>query len=331
MILSKLTKTTATCASVLALSGASAWSDIKINDTLTLNGFMDMSYTSVSNDKAADVDTMQIDQFEVDFLFDLTQGLTGRADIEGGNDTRAGIDGGAVSLEQAYLNYGFGNGVNVTAGRFLSYSGWETEEPTGLYQKSGALGGAFYGAYQNGVSLGYGGKKFGLAASIVDEVWGDGDGSANDLGYELKVEIMPTEAITAKLIYMSEDITPVGLASYTQSVLNFWVSYAIKKLTLAAEYNDGSDFGGKSEDRSGYLLMANYRFTERVDATLRYHAWEHENALGATTIDTNAITISPSVEILESWTLIFEARFDTDDTVAAADSSTFAVESLWTF
>ena len=76
-----------------------------------------------------------------------------------------------VDLEQAFITYAYSDNFSVKAGRFLSYTGWETEEPTGLYQYSGTgYAPYFYGYYQQGISGLYSSDKFAVAVSIINDL-----------------------------------------------------------------------------------------------------------------------------------------------------------------
>ncbi len=76
-------------------------------------------------------------------------------------------------VEQAFITKKFSDMFSMKVGRFLSYSGWETEEPTGLFQYSG-VGYApfFYGYYQQGISASYSGGMFSVMGSLVTDVFG---------------------------------------------------------------------------------------------------------------------------------------------------------------
>ncbi len=83
-------------------------------------------------------------------------------------------DNQELDVEQAFINYALSDNLSLKAGRFLSYSGWETEEPTGLFQYSGTgYAGYFYGGYQQGVSGLYTGDGYAVAVSVVNDLGGE--------------------------------------------------------------------------------------------------------------------------------------------------------------
>ena len=317
---------------VILLSSTHAAAEIKVSDRLSLSGFFDMSYANTSSDNDANEgSSLSFDQFEVDLQFNISEGVTAYADIEAGQgESVGGINGIEASLEQAYFTSKIDNALTFKAGRFLSCSGWETEEPTGLLQYSGAYGAQFYGAYQNGVSVLYSAGVVSIAGSVVDDTFGvtDGDGDAEDLGSELMLAFSPSSSLTAKLFFLSDK----GAGGETQSNIDAWVSYASGGWTLASEFVTASNAGGvKDVDRSGYLLMANKKLTKQLSATTRYHAWSEENAAGNTTADNSAITVAGLFAINDSWSLIAEVRGDKDDLNSDNDGTTVAFESLMTF
>ena len=53
---------------------------------------------------------------------------------DGNNDGDADRSGG--DLEEAIITYDFGSGFSMTAGKMLSYLGFEAYDPTNMYQYS---------------------------------------------------------------------------------------------------------------------------------------------------------------------------------------------------
>ena len=147
-----------------------------------------------------------IDQWEIQLLYDFGMGLTANVDVEW--DDNGDGNGEEMHLEQAYLTYQATPEFSGKAGRFLSYSGWETEDPTGLYQYSGTgYGKYFYGAYQQGLSGLYSRDWFTGAVSVVTDI-GNLDGDVTDMdnmAVEVMAAIAPTDSITWKTFYMGQE------------------------------------------------------------------------------------------------------------------------------
>jgi len=124
-------------AAFLAAAGASQ-AEIVINDFLSFEGFVDMSYASYDGEIdgiANESDNnFAIDQVEINWLFDFDP-VTAQIDFDYEDN-----DEDTVGVEQAFVNYHFDNGATITAGRYDSMLGFEAFEPTGLYQFSFAYG-----------------------------------------------------------------------------------------------------------------------------------------------------------------------------------------------
>lgn len=284
----------------------------------SISGFVDMSYTGVDVDGGESANSSGIDQVEINVGYDFGNKLSVHADIEYQN-SEEGVD-----LEQAYINYALTDSFSIKAGRFLSYTGWETEEPTGLYQFSGTgYAPIFYGFYQQGVSALYSGKGYQLAVSVVNDLFDPQASDSENFAIETMVAVNPIESVTIKGFYSVDKQENTD----DRELLNLWASYSEGPLTLAVEYNtaENSVFDGSEAD--GYLLMANYAF-EKFALTVRYHDWEVEDASGATFEEVNGITFSPSFSVNENLLMVLEYRIDEVNDV---DVDSFAIEALITF
>lgn len=322
----KLTKNTIAGAIAAVLVGTvpAAHADIELGQGLSVKGFADMSFTYYDPDNGSTVESAGIDQFEMDFLYTGTSGVSAQVDIEYGESSAGGPGDDDTFVEQAFITKAFTEQFSMKVGRFLSYTGWETEEPTGLFQYSGTgYAPYFYGYYQQGVSALYDGGVVDLMGSVVTSAFDPLDRDAGELSYELGVGLTPVEGLTAKLFYISEKVDALDDET---SILNFWVSYAVSGFTFAAEYNT-ADYADQSEG-DGYLVMANYA-TGPFGITLRYHDFEIENAAGLTTVEDSAITLSPSYKVGDN--LLIVAEYRTDDFGSAGDADLIALEALFTF
>lgn len=319
----KLTPVAATL--LLALGATSAQAEDK-KDPLSISGFIDMSYLYSDIDGESSTSDSGLDQVEINISYDFGNKLTASVDVEYQNEDEG------VDLEQAFITYALSDNLSVKAGRFLSYTGWETEEPTGLFQYS-ATGYApyFYGYYQQGISGFYSTEKYAIAVSVVNDL---ADPSATDSkkpGIETMLALMPTDEITIKAFYSVDDLA--GTDEDT-TLINTWASYSKDALTLAVEYNMSENAGayagrfGIDSEATGYLFMANYAISDKVGLTLRYNDWEIEDAGGVTVEDASGITISPSYVVNDNLLIVFEYRMDEINDV---DVDSIALEALITF
>jgi hypothetical protein len=314
------TKLTPVAATLLLSLGAIASAQAEdLVDNLSVSGFIDMSYLSIDTDGTGSSSDSGIDQVEFNFAYDFGNKLKAFVDVEYQNSE--------VDLEQAYLTYAVSDEFTIKAGRFLSYSGWETEEPTGLFQYSGTgYAQFFYGYYQQGVSGIYSGDGYAVAVSVVNDLAGPESTDSEEPGIETMIALMPTDSITIKAFYSFDKLA--GTNEDT-TMFNMWASYSEGPLTLAAEVNSSEYTSLAAADASGYLLMANYAF-DTFGVTVRYHDYEVEDAAGVTWQDLSAITIAPSYAVNDNLLMVFEYRMDSDD-ISGLDSDSIAIEALITF
>lgn len=282
-----------------------------VSAEVEFSGFVDMSMFSDDGDVS-----MAVDQFELDVSTDLGEGISMRADVNALGPTAP------VELEQAFITYDTGEGLALTVGKFLSCTGFEAAEPTGLYQYSVSAT-LVYGGYQNGVAASYGSDMFGLYGAVVSSVWDgaetDVSGDETDVGFEAQVALMPVEGVTAKAALARED---------EQTLINVWGMLETGPLTVAAEVNSMSDWG-EYESGLGYLGMVNYGLSDQVGVTVRHSAIAWTPIGGGEDDETSEITIAPSYAVSDNWSLIGEVKMLT---VGDADAVTqIALESLLTF
>lgn len=323
---------------VLGLGAVSSFAELKVNDNLGVSGFLDMSLSGEANDSTESLNA-SFDQFELDFMLRFGDKISARADVNahpGTTNMHLNTSTGmAVDLEQGFVTYASGAAA-FSAGRFLSSSGFEAAEPTGLYQYSvsknlSGPAGAVYGGYQNGVSGSYKTPMFGLYGAVVSDLWNTPETDImNSPGFEGQVSVTPAEGVTAKATYLFQmydgDVTPGG--DDNQQLLNVWASYAKGKITAAAEYNmllswmpDAAAPAVNDESGHGWLAMGNFKVNDNVAATLRYSGI----IVGDGDPDTE-ITFSPSLLLSPNWLSLAEVRYDID-----AEVTKYAVESTFSF
>jgi hypothetical protein len=294
-----------------------AQADIELGPGISVGGFLDMSYTYVDLDGVSPTaKTMGIDQFETDFKYSGSDGISAQVDIEYGESGKGGNEDDTF-VEQAFVTKSFTDAFSMKVGRFLSYSGWETEEPTGLFQYSGAgYAPFFYGYYQQGVSAYYGGSKFALMGSVVNSAFDPIDRDTTELGTEVGLALMPVEGLTAKVFLINDN---------DDDIVNFWTSYAANGFTFAFEYNTADYANGNDGD--GWLAMGNYA-SGNFGFTVRYVDFEIETAAGATFLENSSWTFSPSYKFGSNLLVVAEYRMDD---FGAADQDMLALEALFTF
>lgn len=345
----------------LIAASSMAQAEIKLTEKLSLSGFIDMSSTYVeseidsppalASDSKSSEASSGLDQFELNFLYSFDDKLSATVDMEHQDDGRTVVDsngdtvpiGEETDIEQAYLSYAVTDSFSVKAGRFLSYAGWETEDPTGLFQYSGTgYAGYFYGGYQQGMSALYSADMFAAAVSVVNDL-GDPEGEFRDSkkpAVETMLAFTPTDAWTTKVFYSKDENEALGPNGEDITLINAWTSYAIGDLLLAAEYNQSENnpvyASAPDDEASGYLLMANYAFG-KAGITVRYHDWELETREGVVFEEVSGITIAPSYALTDNLLIVAEYRTDDIEFIDSVDgpieasSDAYALEALVTF
>jgi hypothetical protein len=130
-------KKTIAITSALAAASSLATAEIKINEFLSFEGFVDSSYSHTEYDRnntSGSDNSFAVDEVEIDWLFNFGK-VTAQVDLEYEGGT-TGSD--QTNVEQAFVNYDLGNGLTITAGRYESVLGLEAKEAPGLYQFSKA-------------------------------------------------------------------------------------------------------------------------------------------------------------------------------------------------
>jgi len=133
-------KIIATLAAFGMVASASA---VKINDNISINGFIDSSYlntdtTVKATGTSTDETNIGVDEVELNFLVNAGN-VSGELHID--NTQASGVQNSTdLTIEQVHFTYSFGNGASVQVGRFGSDLGLEREDPAGLYTVSRAYG-----------------------------------------------------------------------------------------------------------------------------------------------------------------------------------------------
>ena len=341
-------KKTIAITSALAAVSSLATAEIKINDFLSFEGFVDMSYTHADRDfnpGSASDNSFRIDQVEIDWLFNFDN-VTARVDLEyeDPNGTESG-----TAVEQAFVNYDLGSGASLTVGRYETMLGLEAKEPTGLYQYStayssviGAIDGPF-NEYAQGVKYSVQSDDLSYAISIQDEAFGT---AANKFGgqsaggsYAIEAAASLTSgAITYFLGGAWEDGDQAG----DTWLANAHVTYQDGPLTLGAEgflgnssegnVTFGSTGGGNDIDVQGGLIMANYAYSDCCSVTGRIGYVDYENSAGGQE-DQLKYTLAHNYAVTDNLAVITEVSLSEYETSGGADEDELlgAVEVLFTF
>ena len=321
---------------VMAIFGmvASA-SAVKINNNLSINGFIDGSYELIQNGDAGagevDEQTLGIDEVEVSFILNVGN-VSGQIsfDVE---DHGAGLDD-EVGLEQAHFTYNVNDAVSVTFGRYGSALGFEREDPSGLYTYSRAYGGALGDLFNSGdtdsnivdgITVAYSGDSYTIAASFEEVA--DATLETEDLNLELSFTYTGIAGVNIGGGYFFDNSDVVDGET---NVLNIHASRQFGKLLLAGEYTQrdtsGSTTAANNRENDGYLLLADYDVNDKLGVAIRF-----SNNENGTDEDYESFTIAPNYAITDSLGAILEySDFEGSDD-AASEGELIAVELTYTF
>jgi len=338
---------------VLATFGmvASA-SAVKINNNLSINGFIDGSYSS-TDAGAGDTSTVGIDEVELNFLVNAgnvsgelhidnnneRNYLTGLTDLttirHENNNTATDVATGSIAgshndldIEQVHFTYSFGNGASLTVGQFGSALGFEREDPAGLYTYSrayGELSGFNLGnidevGSQEGFRLGYAAGDLTASLALYNE---DGstldDGTDNDdFDYEVAIAYSGIENLSVGVgIQNTRPATGADTEVYTINA-----AYTLNKILLAGEYINSEV--ERNDDLAAYMILADYDVNDKLGVAVRYSNWET-----AANAETDKLTFAPNYAITDSLGAIIE--FSAEETSAGAETDSLAVELTYTF
>jgi len=325
---------------VMAIFGMVATaSAVKINNNLSINGFIDGSYNS-SDTGAAETSEMSIDEVELNFLVNAGN-VSGELHVD-----QAGSDG-ALNIEQVHFTYSFGNGASVQIGKFGSALGLEREDPAGLYGYSRAYGEPTsitaaqtgYGSVYNlgdvnanaaeGARFSYAAGDFTASIALFNAVGTTLENTAqsteNDLDTEIAVSYNGIENLSVTVGYISiaseDNTTKTANEDYDLFTAN--ASYTLNKLLIAGEYISAE--GDDGDDLSAYSLLADYDVNEKLGFVVRYSEWDVTNTTSA-----DKLSFAPNYAITESLGAIVE--FSTTETDGSAnDTDSVAIELTYTF
>jgi hypothetical protein len=307
-------------ASAFFAASSFSFAEIALTENLSVEGFVDMSYT----DSDADDSAFGIDQVEFDFLF--SQGaVSAQVDVE----YEEADQGGTTEIEQAFVTYDLGNGAALTAGRFGSQLGFEAFEPTGLYQYSTAYSDRTgLPGYNEGVkyTTEIAGNDFGLAIvdGVTDNTIGDGVGYSIEAAYA--IDLAGVQEGLSAFVGARYDVDDADADD--DLLVNAYVTYETGAWIFAAEVVHLDD--GDQHDSSA-LVMANYTYSDAASITARYSVEDGSDTVDPDLSDRDAskITLAHNYALADNLALITElSEVDVD---GADEELEFAVELLFTF
>jgi hypothetical protein len=327
-------------------------SAVKVNNNLSINGFIDGSYvlteSSSQGEGAAaaagdqgnnDLDDQNLGLDEVELNFVVNVGNVSGLVAVDSTDTDGNEN---LNIEQAHFTYNINDAVSVTFGRYGSALGFEGEDPAGLYtfsraysDESGFNLANIDNAVVEGITVAYSGETYSIGASIEESGKGT-DLENNDLNLELAFSYTGIAGVNIGGGYFFDNNDQTGVDAGEADILNLHISRQFGKLLLAAEYseidrNGFEDIAGgltaaqRNTDSDAYLLLADYDFSAKFGVAVRLSNAE----LIGTDGDYEKFTVAPNYAITESLGAIFE--YSDIENGTNNKSEEYAVELTYTF
>jgi hypothetical protein len=305
-------------------------SAVKVNNNLSINGFIDGSYAS-SDDGVNKSQSLEVDEVELNFVVNVgnVSGLLsidrGISDDNGGTNA---IDETAIEIEQAHFTYNINDAVSVTFGRYGSALGFEREDPAGLYTYSRAYDsdnfnfGDVDSNVVEGLTLAYSADSYSLAVSIENQAGVEADLETNDLDFEISFSYTGIAGVN---IGGGFRIDNEATATAETDAVNLHVSRQFGKLLLAGEY---SELDSNGADRDAYMILADYDINNKFGVAVRLSSEELNVGNEG---DFDKLTIAPNYAITESLGAILEYSDVDNASGLGRDSEEYAIELTYTF
>ena len=314
----------------LLLGSATVYSQVELTDNVAISGFVDAAYIS-TDDGTTKSETLDLQGAEVDFLFNLDT-VSGEVHLQ--------TDGTTLELEQAFVTYDLGNGLTVTAGRYLSLLGFESDESVTRYTNSRAYDlTSLIPLYNDGVKLETVTDQGWIAISILDEVWtGSGSGTLDNgnIGVEVQAGFTGQQGFTAVIGYGGQDRADNVPAIASGEIYNIWVSYETGALILAAEYNDFANSHNPStgdyHTGDSIMVLARYAINEKSSITGRYTEEQVDPTATTGAQEAKKWSVAPHYSFTDNLAGRIEySRTDYTGVTGKDEVDFFAIEAMFTF
>ncbi|MBF0197430.1 MAG: outer membrane beta-barrel protein [Planctomycetes bacterium] len=313
-------------AAAAALTAGTLNADIQVNKYLSLGGHVDMSYVNTSVDETgavADQDTagFSMDQAEIDFKLNISEGLTARVDLQAGSaisnsvniaDETSSTDG---IIEQARIDYAMGDWT-LTMGKFDTFIGLEGLEPVDMYQFSNSLTFSLEPTQHTGLAVAYDNGFFNAAGALVNSATPANPDNNDDISIALHAGVTPNKAWAMNLNFATGNEADLGVVENDSTLLTADVQWSNYGWTTGLEFAKAEE-DLNNEEFTAYELMGNYMFTERFGLTLRYSTCNQDS----TDADAKEFTISPSYAFTPNWLGLIEYRSESVDAGYTKDNT----------
>ena len=304
-----------------------AFADIKVNDSFSVSGYAAGSYRTTDPDPGPASDKFDLDAVKTLFSTNFKP-VTGVVSLY--YQPNAPHD---ITVLDAYATVDIGGGSTVTAGKFLSYLGYEAFDLVNMSQISYANG-DFLGpipGYHTGVKYDYSDKDTGFGLAVLDSVYSGpyylkGDGELKHSGgFEGYFVYKAIENLTVWTGFAYDTKGNVINKNEDILTLNIWLGYNVsKEATVGLEYVTKD--GGIGNKGYNWLAFYGYNFSPKVSSAFRLSGEKMKNGPGFT-----KYTVSPAYKVNDNFLVRAELSYY-DYTKYTADSALFfGVQTVFKF
>lgn len=333
-----------TLAAALSLAASlTAFADIKVNDNLTISGYAAGSYEYIKPDPGSATDSLfngAKDTPSADALktiFTMTfKPVTAVISLYYIPNIPAGLMKNELTVLDAYATYDVGGGASVTAGKFLSYLGYESFDTVNMNQitYSPVTAGTLLAipTYHSGVKFDYADKVVGYGFAVVDSVYspfgidkGDGELTHN-AGFEGYVTSKGLGDLTLWAGFAYD--TKGGFQPHSVLSLDVWAEYKINKATtVAAEYCNKD--GGKFSKGWTWLAYVNYACTDKLSLVGRVGGEKLEGKTAGQ--DVTQYTVGPALKLTDNLTVRAEYSYYDYKDAGLSSKSLLGLQAVFKF
>jgi hypothetical protein len=269
---------------------------------------------SFQHNSVAKTDTLNIDNAMIKFdaTYKPAEGVISLYYVP---NSQAGTSGD-IHLLDAYVNVDVGSGWTVTAGRYLSWMGYESFFHINNPEITTAYLNGIIAGYQEGARASYTDKDWNGGISIDDSeldsttaYTGDGE-LKHAFGTEGYISYTGLKDNTAwfGISYDSKDKSNATPANETYDL---WDQYQLTKdVYVAAELADhNGKIGGLDTvgDALSYLILVDYSFSDTLSAAFRFAGDANKHSTGNT--DDTEYTFAPTYVINKNFSVRAELTY----------------------
>jgi hypothetical protein len=279
-MINKTIKLAVSSAMLLGLLSSSAFADIKLNDSLTISGYLSGSYAAVHTTPGTTTDSLfkglpsDSSQLLVKGTFAPVTAVASLYFVPNSSVSE-------TNVLDANLTYDAGGGLSVTGGRFLSYMGYESFFTANNPEISFANG-DFLGAipgFHEGIRADYTSSTWTGGVALVDSLYNTGALKGDsELRKNAGLEgYFAFKGVTDLTIWAGVGYEYKGnLATHNTLLFDLWAEYALSKtVKLAAEYADKD--GGTGNKGYNWLALANFTASDKASVAVRVSGEKMKN------------------------------------------------------